>query len=71
MLNTWLQHVNKLRNQYEWLLFFRVPKLLLLYNLLQAEHPNVGAIMHEINFLCSDEQAAWESTWKMVEVSNG
>ena len=71
MLNTRMQRVDKLRNQYDWLLFFRVPKLLLLYHLLQAENPNAGTIMHEISFLCSSEQAAWESTWEKVEVSSG
>ena len=33
-----------------------VPKLLLVYHLLQED--NMEAIVHEISFLCSNEQAA-------------
>ena len=60
--------MTELRNQYKWLLFFSVPKLLLLYHLLQEEKPNLEAIVHEISFLCFNTQKAWESTL-MVEVS--
>lgn len=68
MLNTWMQHVDELRNQYNWLLFFSMPKLLLLYNLLQVATPNLEAIVHEISFLCVTEKASWKSTREMVEV---
>ena len=68
MLTTWMQHVTKLRNQYDWLLFFSVPKMLLLYHLLQDEKPNLEAIVHEISFLCSNEQATMESIQKRVKV---
>ena len=69
MLTTWIQHTTRLRNQYKWLLFFNVPKLLLLCHLLQEENPNLEAIVHEISFLCSNTQEAWESALKMVKVS--
>ena len=71
MLTRWLQHVDELRNQYKWLLFFSVPKMLLLYHLLQEKNPNLGAIAHEISFLCCNEQAAWKNAQLVVEVSNG
>ena len=61
--------MTELRHQYEWLLFFSVPKLLLLYHLLKEEKPNLEAIVHEISFLCSNTQEAWESALKMVKVS--
>ena len=61
--------MDELRNQYHWLLFFSVPKLLLLYHLLREKKPNVEAIVHEISFLCSNEQAAWKSTHDLVELS--
>jgi len=61
--------MTELRHQYKWLLFFSVPKLLLLYHLLQEENPNLEAIVHEIIFLCSNTQEAWESALKMVKVS--
>ena len=60
-----MQCVAELRNQYDWLLFFSVPKLLLLYHLLQDQ--NLEAIVHEISFLLPKRQTSWEST--VVEVS--
>ena len=69
MLATWLQSVDELRTEYDWLLFFSVPKLLTLYHLLQAEDPNLETIVHEISFLCSNEQAAWKDVCMKVEVS--
>lgn len=71
MLDEWMQQVDELRNQYHWLLFFSVPKMLHLYHLLQEKRPNVEAIVHDISFLCCNEQATWENTRVMVEVSSG
>ena len=68
LLNTWMRQVDELRNQYNWLLFFSVPKLLLLYNLMRVEIPNLEAIVHEISFLCSNEQDFRKSTRELVEV---
>ena len=69
ILTKWIEDVAALRNKYDWLLFFSVPKLLLLYHLLMAKDPKLKAIMHEISFLCSNEQEAWTRTFKMVKVS--
>ena len=66
MLTNWMQRVAELRSQYDWLLFFSVPKLLLVYHLLQEG--NVEAIVHEISFLCSNEQDAWKSAQVEVQV---
>ena len=66
-LTSWMQCVADLRSQYDWLLFFNVPKLLILYHLLR-ENDNLEAIVHEISFLCSNEQAALESAREAVEV---
>ena len=66
----WMECVAELRSQYDWLLFFSVPKLLRLYHLLQEEDLNLEAIVHEISFLCSNEQAAWESALEMVQVNS-
>ena len=68
ILTTWKQSVAELRSQYDWLLFFSMPKLLRLYYLLRAKEPNLEAIVLEISFLCCNEQAALENIWKMVEV---
>jgi len=71
MLTEWTEHVDELRNQYHWLLFFSVPKILCLYHLLQEKKPNVEAIVHEISFLCRNDQAVWENAQVVVEVSSG
>ena len=71
MLAKWVDLVDELRNQYHWLLFFSVPKMLLLYHQLKKETPNLGAIVHEISFLCYNEQAAWKNAQVVVEVSSG
>ena len=69
VLTTWMESVDELRNKYDWLLFFSLPKLLFLYHLLRAEDPNPEAVVHEISFLCSNEQAAWKEVQVGVEVS--
>ena len=69
LLTRWEQQMSELRNQYKWLLFFSMPKLLVLYHLLQEMNPNLETIVHEISFLCSNTQEAWESALKMVKVS--
>ena len=69
MLTIWMQSLDELRNKHDWLLFFSLPKLLFLYHLLQADDPNLEAIVHEISFLCSNEQAALKSVRMGVEVS--
>ena len=70
MLAEWMQLVDELRNQYHWLLFFRMQKMLLLYHQLKEKKPNVEVIVHEISFLCRNEQATWKSVQNMVEVGS-
>ena len=53
--NTWTHEVSNLRNQYTWLLYFSVPKMLRLYSFvsfpdLQGEDV-VDRLLHEISFL--------------------
>lgn len=69
VLKKWIESVATLRSEYNWLLFFSVPKLLHLYHLLKTKDPNLEAIVHEISFLFSKEQAAWKRVLGMVEVS--
>lgn len=71
LLAKWTQDVDELRNQYHWLLFFSMPKMLRLNHLLREKNPNVEAIVHEISFLCRNDQAAWENAQVVVEVSSG
>ena len=70
-LTSWLQRVTELCSKYDWLLFFNVPKLLILYHLLREKDLNLEAIVHEISFLCSNEQAALESAREAVMVREG
>ena len=71
MLDEWMQQVDELRNQYHWLLFFSIPKILRLHHLLQEKKPNVEAIVREISFLCRKDQAVWKNAQVVVEVSSG
>lgn len=79
MLDEWMQQVDELRNQYHWLLFFSIPKILRLHHLLQEKKPNVEAIVREISFLCRkdqavlccNDQAVWKNAQVVVEVSSG
>ena len=56
ILKTWTHEVANLRQEFSWLLFFSVPKLLRLYRLLSEEQDNMDVhlkrIVHEISFLC-------------------
>ena len=56
ILTTWTHEVANLRKEFRWLLFFSVPKLLRLYQLLSEEQENrenhLKEIVHEISFLC-------------------
>lgn len=56
ILTTWTHEVANLRRDYSWLLFFSVPKLLRLYQLLSEEQDDMDVhlkrIVHEISFLC-------------------
>lgn len=51
----WKEDVSNLRTEYEWLLYFSVPKILLLYDLITS--PN-GAekIIQEVSFLTDSKQ---------------
>ena len=51
ILKGWTEKVVALRQQYTWLLFFSVPKLLKLHGLLINDSINISAIVHSISFL--------------------
>ena len=64
-----MKKVENLLNSNKWLLFFRVPKLILLYEALTAEKPSVPAIIQEIGFLFQRNAHANEGFRSAVEVS--
>ena len=47
----WMHEVEKLYIHNKWLLFFRVPKLKVLYKTLTADKPSITTIIQEIGFL--------------------
>ena len=47
----WMEAVESVHNSNKWLLFFRVPKLIVLYEALTAKNPSIPAIIQEIGFL--------------------
>ena len=51
ILTEWMNKVEELHTSYKWLLFFRFPKLMVLYDLLRADKPCISEIVQEIGFL--------------------
>ena len=50
-VGNWMEKVKSLHDSNKWLLFFRVPKLIMLYEALTTEKPSVVTIIQEIGFL--------------------
>ena len=72
-LTSWTQTVTRLRSQYEWLLFFSVPKLLLVYQLMQGwdEEEKEGCLdqlVREIMFLITNDSLTIENLHQNIEV---
>ena len=58
-LEGWRKSVTELRSQYDWLLFFSIPKILRLHNLLSnrtGEQDELDKIVCEISFLCCNDE---------------
>ena len=60
----------ELRSQYDWLLFFSVPKLLAIYGLLTYTEPEeqLDQLMHEISFLFCNNQVTRDAVKANMEV---
>ena len=59
-LMNWANHVTELRSQYQWLLFFSVPKQLLLYQLIQNWNDKnveecLDLLLKEVMFLVTND----------------
>ena len=72
-LTSWTQTVTRLRSQYEWLLFFSVPKLLLVYQLMQGwneeeEEGCLDQLVREIMFLITNDPLTRDTLRKNIEV---
>ena len=69
-LSRWKKRVTELRAQYDWLLFFSIPKILNLYKLLISSDLNIQLdfIIHEISFLCQNDVHTREDLKHRVQV---
>lgn len=52
----WEQEVSELRSQYAWLLYFSIPKMLLLFKLLKSRSQSIDAIVHEVSFIVYNQK---------------
>lgn len=59
--NKWSADISELQSTYTWLLYFSIPKMLQLYNLIFSSHERIyklNKIFHEISFLFSQNSVA-------------
>lgn len=72
LIKGWNCEVTRLRDQYSWLLYFSVPKMMLLYkaicSLFRGEEKRVDEIVHEVSFLMTNLPADREKLRRGVEV---
>ena len=68
----WSQQISELRNQYTWLLYFSIPRMLKLYMLMHSEElektEKVDKIVCEVSFLATNQQTEREKLRLGVEV---
>ena len=50
-LTEWINEVEDLHSHYKWLLFFHIPKLINLHELLMSQNPSVSDISYQVSFL--------------------
>ena len=71
-LDSWRNRVIELRSQYDWLLFFSIPKILRLYKMLsdkeQYSSLQLDRIVHEISFLCKNDKPTRRDLGHNVQV---
>ena len=73
-LTNWANRVTKLRSQHQWLLFFSVPKQLLLYQLIQEwDEENVEGcldlLVKEVMFLVTNDSITRQGLREDIQVS--
>ncbi len=70
-LESWKKRVTELRSQYDWLLFFNIPKILRLYNMVskcQDRVEELDEIVSEISFLCDNNESSRQNIKKRLQV---
>ena len=60
--------MEKLHSSYKWLLFFNIPKLMNMYDLLIADQLNIPRIIQEICVLFRKDHATKQLLFSAVEV---
>lgn len=72
LVTTWTHDVSNLRNQYPWLLYFSVPKLLHLYSLIMSTQlegdDKIDRLLHEISFLAVTHRAETSKLRQGIQV---
>lgn len=71
ILSKWEQEVAQLRNEYEQLLYFSIPKLLHLYELITAQDPSATKIVQEVSFMFQNEVSMRHRLKDVVKVCTG
>lgn len=73
LLEHWSHKVTQLRDASTWLLFFSMPKMLLLHQIMSSSNENkikaVEKIVHEISFLAINQSFSMEFLREKVEVT--
>ena len=71
MLTNWIKEVEQLHNSNKWLLFFRIPKLIALYEILKSKRCDVSKtrIHQEVGFLFQRDATTRQELDKALEVS--
>lgn len=69
LVTKWTHEVSDLRSLYTWLLYFSVPKMLQLYQLIRAPGAGqVDSIVHEVSFLAVSQSTEREELREGVQV---
>lgn len=69
VLTDWLTEVEQLHNSNKWLLFFRIPKLIMLHEALMSERCDVARIHQEIGLLFHRDETTRQKLHEALEVS--
>lgn len=65
----WQKEVSELRSHYTWLLYFSVPKMLLLHRQINSSPQDINAIVHEVSFVVYNQKIKRTELQHGVEVS--
>ena len=63
----WSRQINDLRDEYKWLVFLSIPRVLLLANVLKREQ--VDLIVSEVSFLVKNQPSVRETLQQNIKVS--